>query len=422
MMTSLGNIEATGLASLSFLSWEMGDILYLTGTAKNLVGSEAQAVMPFQNILTMLYVTGYVFIKDCLPVRQRPGTEVTRSPYSPPIKLLREEVPEGSQTLFDSVQVTLTRIEVHSDDLATFSWETDKEVEIEPGQTAILDFTSLVGGAGYNHMAAWKPSAVNDDRIRTWTISSAHVAGGDAHAGRKLKGTTRTFDLTMREKPGGAVTTALFVIARKLTELKPEVLMDTRPLELRVKLVGIAGEFTLPSPLLLHPTTTITPRSFLWIAGGIGITPFISMLTALNSLGSVNQNLSERVVDIDLVLATREPAVLLPLIYRALSESVDGVLRINLTLHIFSSQRAPLPFSVSSRHIVTVQTYSGRIPNSFFETTFKTLGSPTDSNGEVLGRKEVYLCGPRQFEEAVMDGLGKAGVDKKDVRREGFAY
>lgn len=49
-MTSLGNIEATPLASMSFVDFSTGDILYLTGTARNFVGVEAQKIMPRQNV------------------------------------------------------------------------------------------------------------------------------------------------------------------------------------------------------------------------------------------------------------------------------------------------------------------------------------------------------------------------------------
>lgn len=73
-MTSLGNIEATPLASLTFVDFVSGDILYLTGDAENLVGPDALKLMPFQKTLTTVCVTGYTLVRDALPVRQRNGT------------------------------------------------------------------------------------------------------------------------------------------------------------------------------------------------------------------------------------------------------------------------------------------------------------------------------------------------------------
>jgi len=48
-MTSLGNVEATLLAPLKFIFFKTGDILYLTGNARNLYGPDAQAIMPMQD-------------------------------------------------------------------------------------------------------------------------------------------------------------------------------------------------------------------------------------------------------------------------------------------------------------------------------------------------------------------------------------
>lgn len=73
-MTSLGNIEATPLASLTFVDFVSGDILYLTGDAENLVGEDALQLMPFQKTLTTIRVTGFTLVRDALPVRQRAGT------------------------------------------------------------------------------------------------------------------------------------------------------------------------------------------------------------------------------------------------------------------------------------------------------------------------------------------------------------
>jgi ferredoxin-NADP reductase len=114
-------------------------------------------------------------------------------------------------------------------------------------------------------MFAARPSLVNDDFIRAWTISSAAAD---------------SFALTMREKPGGIVIGALFSILRKLTEARPEALDDTHELSLSVNIVGISGEFVLPT----LPNSLDAPNrpQLLWIAGGIGITPFLSMLSAIS--------------------------------------------------------------------------------------------------------------------------------------------
>jgi hypothetical protein len=89
-----------------------------------------------------------------------------------------------------------------ADDIVTFhfkvSYRSPTELTIKPGQAIALDFMDWMGAPDYRHMAADAPGSLNDDRIRTWTVSSAHQ-------NKVVTG----FKLTMREKKGGAVTTAL---------------------------------------------------------------------------------------------------------------------------------------------------------------------------------------------------------------------
>jgi len=226
-------------------------------------------------------------------------------------------------------------------------------------------------------MAPWKPTSINDDRIRTWTVSSAHVNGA-----------TSKFSLTIREKPGGTVTGALFMVARKLQESMPEVLNDIRSLGLSARLVGISGEFVLPP----SPSTKL-----LFIAGGIGVTPFLSMLEA--------SALLEEEREVSLVLSTREPEVILPLISRALGTSSGSGPK--LTLDVFSSKDIPDMPGVSN---VKLRKHQGRIPGDFFSDD-SMLGS--------LNEKEVYLCGPDEFQKSMADALG---IESTKIRTEGFNY
>lgn len=393
MMSSLGNIEATGLASLTFPSFTNGSLLYVTGNAHNLVGVPAQAIMPSQNALTTIEITGYIFIEDALPVRQHEGTDPQRSMYAPPVKLLREE--QASSTYFsteDAMHVTLSRIRLHSSNLATFTFESPHKLNIVPGQAAVLDFTSFLGASPYRHMAPESPNLVNDDRIRTWTISwsSSWTSVAD--------GVGTTFSLTMRLKPGGAVTGALFDIANKLSGVRLELLEDSRPLGLSVTLLGIAGDFGLepPGP---HEGAKIVdtgeaeqmsvqrrvPMKLLWVAGGIGITPFLAMLIPSYSAE----------YEITLLLSSREPDVILSLLSSAIEAAAHEV---KLVVHVFSHTEqfeSSLPTSVS------LHRHSGRITSSFI----------SDFKADC-----VYVCGPELFEREVIQGaVGK-------VRREGFAY
>ncbi|KAF7440228.1 hypothetical protein PC9H_000572 [Pleurotus ostreatus] len=379
LMTSLGNIEVTPLASLTFVSFTRGDILYLTGEAQTLVGPAAHKVMPFHNALTTVRTTGYIFVADALPVRQRPGTTVVPSPYSPPVRLLAEEASLTSYFQGNGKDVTaiLQSIKILSPSLATFTFTTSEDIYFKAGQAAILDFTPFIGEEEYHHMASGKPSSVNDDRIRTWTISSPSPDTP-----------TRLFELTMREKAGGAVTGALFSVARKLADYRPELLGDLSPLSIGVKLLGITGDFTSPE----EPR-----RSLLWIAGGIGITPFLSMLASMKPTDAPSS--------ITFVISTREPDVLLRLVSSTLGTNNS---HIRITIHMFSTVSATESLDMPN---VTVHNYSGRVGSSFFTRI-----------GPTLIDQAIYMCGPPLFETDILATLVDVGVDAKTVHRENFGY
>lgn len=312
----------------------------------------------------------------------------------------------------DKATALLSRIDIHSRSIATFTWDSSVDLDIKPGQAIIMDLSPLVGVPAYQHMAPRKPTSINDDSVRTWTVSSS-----------KHSGSTRSFALTMREKPGGAVTGPLFAIARKLVELKPEALVDSRALGLRVGIIGVTGDFVLPAdsdsglvagfagsgisdaalgltvPLAAAPAA----RKMLWVAGGIGVTPFLSMLKALGHPA----NATQAQWDVRFLLATREPEVLIPLIADALGAGASAS-RVHLTLEVFSTKDTP---EVDPSSGVVLRRHVGRLPTDFFD----------DAKEEVQGR-QVFLCGSPEFEKAALAALGKGGVPEAAVKREGFAY
>ncbi|KAG8214287.1 hypothetical protein J3R82DRAFT_7426 [Butyriboletus roseoflavus] len=420
LLTSLGNIEATSLAGVTFVSFVTGAILYLTGDAHNLVGHSAQRLMPRINALTTIHVTGFILVEDALPVRQKLGTQALRSPYSPPVQLLAEETTSTYfvDDIHETPKVTLGRIEVHSRDIATLTFESLAHVNVIPGQAAILDFKSFVGALPYQHMAPGNPASVNDDRIRTWTVSGSSRWAGSSS---ECSDASVSFTLTIRLKPGGVVTSALFAMANQLGELRPELLGDTRPMQLSVPLVGIAGDFTLPRDTDAYSfrhgeglSARAGTRKWLWVAGGIGVTPFLAMLAGLREKSCRGDGDAD---DITLVLSTREPDVLLPLIVRALERTGDHLgegRQGTLSIHVFSRSPTSSPPSenTASRSVLTVEVtqHAGRLN----EDTLRALDIQS------MQERQAYVCGPEGFEQMVLTTLKEMGVE--NVRREGFTY
>jgi len=269
----------------------------------------------------------------------------------------------------------LEDIELHHPKIASFKFKTSRPVHILPGQAAILDFSDVVGKRGYSHMARpGQEASLNDDHIRTWTVSSAHP---------DVRGTDE-FTLTIREKEGGIVTPALLSLA-----LSYATESSANPPGLRLPLVGISGDFTLPP----------RGRKLLWIAGGIGVTPFLSMLSYL----SADKNAQD--YDIKFALSTRDPEVLLPMIFKAV-EGLDQA-RVKVSLHVFakrSTKRVTFPSNMQ------VELHSDRLSKAFLDEI------------QDLGERQAYLCGPTEFESAVTKALLESGYKVENIKREGFAY
>ena len=380
MMQSLGNVEATGLASLTFFDFVSGDILYITGEAQNVVGDEAKTIMPRVNVLTTIDVRGFVYVANALSVRQKKGSAIEASPYSPPVRFLAEE--KRLESSLEDVNVTLKSIQLFAHDLATFTFDASKLISIKPGQHVILDLSSLVGKPSYQHMAhQGLEASLNDDSIRTWTVSSSHLTD------------THTFEITMKEKHLGAITGKLFHLARAMSSKRPELLADTTPLGITAGLVGIGGDFTLPARV----------HKLLLVAGGIGVTPFLSML------GAITSSTSDESWNVILVISTREPQIY----QKLLSKAMQSKSNIHLSVHIFISGARGLPQTSDSADDVCANTHEqvlheGRLNPGFFRSI------------EDVRERKAFVCGPLPFETMVIDGLRDMGVD--GVERENFAY
>ncbi|KJA24406.1 hypothetical protein HYPSUDRAFT_527910 [Hypholoma sublateritium FD-334 SS-4] len=186
---------------------------------------------------------------------------------------------------------------------------------------------------------------------------------------------------------------------RKLVQYKPEALEDARSLSLTVGLAGITGEFVLPEASIPKvPSTSV--QHFVWIAGGIGVTPFLSMLSALS-----NSPTPRSPYDITLVVSTNEPDVMVSLLEAALGPEESWA---ELSIHIFTNAVLPLRESA-----LTISRHRGRLRPSFFAER-RHLFEQTNT--------EIYLCGPQSYEDYVLDSLSTFGIDRGSVHREGFAY
>jgi ferredoxin-NADP reductase len=358
------------LATFAIADFKTGDVLYVTGEARLWFGEHARAIQPRSERIITIKATGYLALANALSFGQV-GLITEDSPYSPPIRYLAEE-PGHEHNILESTTLKLNKIDMLSQDLATFTFDVSTPITVRPGQHAVIDCAPFVGRTAYAHMPMpGLETSINDDSIRTWTIFSSSDTP------------TAQIQITMREKKGGAVTGRFFQVARKLKELRPDLLADCRELGLDIDLIGIGGHFVYG----------LEREKVLMIAGGVGITPFLSMLSSM-----VRETSQKR--DVTLLVSTREPDVMAHLVEAALGGNVPS----HLTLQFITFSRTPAESS-----LITIQE-SERLGKQYF----KSMASYLDS--------EVLICGPQAWEEMVLSGLSDAGFAIDKVKRESFTY
>jgi len=318
--------------------------------------------MPRTTLVTRVKVTGYTYVEQGLNLI---ATESHPSPYNPPLKYLTSELSKYGKIPPDTTQeIHLVHSEKESSTITTFTFELPegKTVNYVPGQHAILDF-SAENSNGYRHMADEAPQSLNDDFIRSWTISS--VPEIDPGTGKYLPSTK--FSCTIKNKYGGAVSPMLHRWAKQ----------RHRHSELNIKFIGVEGAFTC------FDACHNLKRDKLWfIAGGVGITPFLSMLGVFKARG----------MKADVAM-----------LYSARGDDINLSTRFNdsgIDTRVFSTTTKSSEMEVVERRIA-----------------YEDVSGVSD-----LLQRDVYLCGPDGFMQVIREYLEKAGVDAGKVYVESFAF
>ncbi|KAL8675881.1 MAG: hypothetical protein Q9186_007536, partial [Xanthomendoza sp. 1 TL-2023] len=269
---TLGNLQTTPKAGIAIPDFDSGDVLYLTGTTEILVGQEAAALLPRSNLAVKVRVHEACLIHNSLAFKGQSGEP---SPYNPPVRFLATEraISADAQNMNHSVvYAKLIQKELLTEDIGRFRFSvSDPEAagRWKPGQYVALAFDDELG-AGYSHMRDDDPSSLNDDLVRSFTVSSS-LRGGLP---------TDEFDITIRNL--GKVTAFLF--------------RQNVRAGLEVPLKGFSGSFEI------HQSEgEIVP----FVAGGVGITPLLAQLPDLD-LGRLRVFWTMRITDIGLALDTFE--------------------------------------------------------------------------------------------------------------------
>ena len=246
---TLGNLESTPKAGLVIPDFETGDVLYVTGETKILIGTAASDIIAKSHLAVSLKITGAVFVGNGLPFRGKLMEDASqgRSPYNPRVRYLTTEKTDAfagellptTAKLIKKTQLTptITRYRFALLDAAVFGpWK--------PGQYVAMDLSAEMD-MGYSHMRNDDPTSLNDDYIRTWTVSSIPNSLG-------IHG--EEFEITVRKV--GSVTKWLEWQREGMTEIGVR---------------GFGGEF------VFEPETRNA-----FVAAGIGITPLLGQMGSID--------------------------------------------------------------------------------------------------------------------------------------------
>jgi NAD(P)H-flavin reductase len=243
---TLGNLRTTPRAGITFPDFDTGDVLYITGTTEILAGKDASDLMAHTNLAVKIKVDAVRFVSDGLGFR---GQEGERSPYNPPVRFLSSENKHAVAKNSKQVMAKLIDKKLITPTIGRFRFQIadpEKASKWKPGQYVALSFADELD-IGYSHMRDDDPKSLNDDFLRTFTVSSRHdvLDGHDQ------------FEITIRKV--GPVTDFLF--------------RHNIRSELEVPLQGFGGEFFVEQG---------EGEKVSFIAGGVGITPLLAQVHDLD--------------------------------------------------------------------------------------------------------------------------------------------
>ncbi|WPG99045.1 Hypothetical protein R9X50_00185000 [Acrodontium crateriforme] len=254
---TLGNLTINPLAGICIPDFDTGDMLYLTGRCDILIGKEASAILPRSNLVVKITITSARFVSQALAFR---GIEGARSPYNPAVRYLTAEkhMPRAEEA--ELQQATLLSQVKLTPDISRFRFSLQNPAKYTPGQYVTFDFSRHLD-MGYRHMANEDPQSINDDYVRTFTVSNAPASIPDPV--RRMK--DDEFEITIRKV--GTVTNFLFQHDGREGDHRKLQAID-------VGVKGFGGEFEV--------TQKHESDSAAFIAAGVGITPLLPSLSTLD--------------------------------------------------------------------------------------------------------------------------------------------
>lgn len=304
---TLGNLQEDPVAGIVVPDFETGDVLYLTGRTTTLFGDKAAAYLPRTKLAVKIEIDEARFVRDGLPFR---GAVIDYSPYNPPVRrLLTEQDPVGADAGSDAMATaTLKSRDLITPTIARFVFKLhrngnkDKKEAQQwwlPGQHVTLDFGPELD-RGWSHMNDGDPQSLNDDFVRTFTVSAPY-RNGSGSSSAEHEGEDPEMQITARKH--GPATGMLWRWNLRV------------PLELPVLGFGGGEGCRLPVEVVQQriegsgdDDAAAAVSQSIFVAGGVGITPLMAQAEAVlrSGVGDLRVIWSLRAEDLPLAIRVFE--------------------------------------------------------------------------------------------------------------------
>ncbi|KAI9151844.1 hypothetical protein HJFPF1_09055 [Paramyrothecium foliicola] len=247
---NVGNLKINPRVGVVIPDFTTSDALYVTGVASILVDDEASSLMARTKLAVKITVTAARYVKSSLPFR---GTFVDKSPYTPPVRyLIAEKGPLVAESQSQVIEAKLTGRTSITPSISRFTFGLSSSKgpipAWEAGQYITFDFAPELDN-GYSHMRDDDPQSINDDFVRTFTVSSPPDGKSD-------------IEVTLRRN--GPATGLLW--------------RHNLAVPLDVPVLGFGGEESF------RLSKSSSPAVF--VAGGVGITPVLAQAPAVLASGT----------------------------------------------------------------------------------------------------------------------------------------
>ncbi|KAL9110454.1 MAG: hypothetical protein Q9227_004998 [Pyrenula ochraceoflavens] len=181
---TLGNLLLSPQAGLFIPDFRTSSALFLTGTAQVLHGADAATLLPHSNLAILFTVVAARMVGHAMPFCAE-NEEEGKSPYNPPVRYLASEKapPSRPEAAGKGLRARVVGTEKLSATVHRHTLRFSRPLRREEGSWKPGDYVAISAreelDMGYIHMNDEDPGSLNDDYVRSFTISASPLMGDE---------------------------------------------------------------------------------------------------------------------------------------------------------------------------------------------------------------------------------------------------